>query len=95
MLEKNIGEYSSYKDSEVNRLREELDTAKLKVEIVLKGSTSKLIAAVTYNLELTSDEFNSSCTLLASSAFQPTMTEDIITSMNTESAPQGEMTCSR
>ena len=58
---------------------------------MLKGSTNKLIAAITDNLELTSDEFDSSCTLLASSAFEPTMTEEIITSMNTESAPQGEI----
>ena len=38
-----------------------------------------------------SDKLDSSCTLLASFAFKPTMTEDIITSMSTESAPQGEM----
>ena len=90
-LEKTICEFTSSKDLEVNRLREELKTANKKVETVLKGSTNRLIAAITDNLELTNDEFDSSCTLLASSAFEPTMTEDIITSMNTESAPQGEM----
>ena len=89
-LEKTICELSS-KEAEVKRLRGELKTANKKVENVLKGSTNKLIAAVTENLELTEDEFDSSCSLLASSAFEPAMTEDIITSMNTESAPQGEM----
>ena len=90
-LEKTISEINSTKDHEVNRLREELKTANKKVDTVLKGSTNKLIAAITDNLELTSDEFDSSCTLLASSAFEPTMTEEIITSMNTESAPQGKI----
>ena len=90
-LEKTINEFSSSKDADVKRLREELKTANKKVETVLKGSTNKLIAAVTDNLVLTNEEFDSSCTLLASSAFEPTMTEDTITSMNTESAPQGEM----
>ena len=78
-LEKTISEFNSSKDPEVNILREELKTANKKVETVLKGSTNRLIAAITDNLELTSDEFDSSCTLLASSAFEPTMTEDIIT----------------
>ena len=90
-LEKIISEINSTKDHEVNRLREELKTANKKVDTVLKGSTNKLILAITDNLELTSDEFDSSCTLLASSAFEPTMTEEIITSMNTESAPEGEI----
>ena len=90
-LEKTISEINSTKDHEVNRLREELKTANKKVDTVLKGSTNKLIAAITDNLDLTSDEFDSSCTLLASSAFEPTMTEEIITSMNTESAPEGEI----
>ena len=89
-LEKTICELSS-KEADVKRLRGELKTANKKVENVLKGSTNKLIAAVTENLELTEDEFDSSCSLLASSAFEPAMTEDIISSMNTESAPQGEM----
>ena len=90
-LEKTICEFSSSKDADVKRLREELKIANKKVETVLKGSTNKLIAAVTDNLMLTNEEFDSSCTLLASSAFEPTMTEDTITSMHTESAPQGEI----
>ena len=85
MLEKIIGEFPSSKDLDVNRLCKELKTNTKKVETVLKGSTNRLIAAITDDLELTSDKFNSS------SVFEPSMTEDIITPMNTGSAPQGEM----
>ena len=64
--------------------------------VELSGSTNfcsflVCVAGLGSLVLLTNEEFDSSCTLLASSAFEPTMTEDTITSMNTECAPQGEM----